>query len=61
MDRLEYKGFTGSVLWSSEDQIYYGQIQGIWSLVSYHGETLEVLEMDFREAVDMYLDYCTRA
>ena len=53
-----YKGYTGSVEYSPEDKCLFGQVQGIPSLISYEGQTLEELEADFRDSIDYYLELC---
>ncbi|MEM8940362.1 MAG: type II toxin-antitoxin system HicB family antitoxin [Bacteroidota bacterium] len=58
MKYLEYKGYTGSIEYSSEDNLLYGKVLGIRGLISYEGETGKLLEDDFKEAVDVYLADC---
>ena len=55
---MQYKGYTGSVEFSEEDKLLYGKVQGIRSLISYEGESVEELLKDFHCAVDAYLDSC---
>ena len=57
-NQMKYKEYTGSIEWSESDGIFYGQILGIESLVSYDGITLDDLRNDFHSAVDFYLDSC---
>lgn len=57
---LEYKGYYGSVEFSNEDEILYGKVQGINSLISYEGDSVNSLRKDFEEAVDGYLEYCSQ-
>jgi len=57
---LEYKGYYGNVEYSNEDEILYGKVLGIKSLISYEGESIKSLKNDFEDAVDGYLDYCNR-
>lgn len=52
---LEYKGYYGSVEYSSEDVLLYGKVLGINSLISYEGESVAELQQDFEGAVDDYL------
>ena len=52
---LEYKGYYGSVEYSSEDVLLYGKVLGINSLISYEGESVAELQQDFEWAVDDYL------
>lgn len=57
---ITYKGYTGSVEYSPEDKCFFGEVQGIPSLISYEGQTLEELEADFRDSIDYYLELCER-
>lgn len=58
MSTLQYKGFTGSVEFSEEDQLFYGSVIGTDSLISYEGSTMKELTEDFHNAVDDYLALC---
>jgi predicted HicB family RNase H-like nuclease len=58
MKYLAYKGYTGSIEYSAEDNLLYGQVLGIQGLISYEGITGQELESDFKEAVDTYLADC---
>ena len=58
MKNLEYKGYTGSIEYSPDDNTLYGRVLGIRSLISYEGKTGNDLEEDFRQAVDAYLQAC---
>ena len=58
MKHLEYKGYTGSIEYSKEDDLLYGKILGIRGLISYEGRTGKELEEDFKEAIDNYLTDC---
>lgn len=55
---LEYKGYTGSIEFSLDDNLLFGKVVGIPSLISYEGDTLEALKEDFKGAVDDYLAFC---
>ena len=57
-DYLEYRGYIGTIQFSKEDNIYYGEVLVLENLISYEGETLELLKEDFIDAVDCYLDIC---
>ena len=57
-DKLKYKEFIGSVHFSSEDEVFYGRIEGINDLVTFEGATVNKLKKAFREAVEDYLDLC---
>lgn len=57
---LTYKGYSGSVEYSPEDNVLYGKILGIRSLVQYDAGNIDELTTCFREAVDDYLEVCTQ-
>lgn len=56
---MEYKGYNGTVEYSPEDNILFGKVIGIKSLVSYEGYSVEELKADFCGAVDEYLEFCS--
>jgi predicted HicB family RNase H-like nuclease len=60
MKYLEYKGYTGSIEYSPEDNLLYGKVLGINGLISFEGETGNLLEKDFKVAIDTYLDDCVK-
>ena len=53
---IEYKGYIGSVEFSEEDNVFFGKVMRIRSLISYEGTTISDLINDFHEAVDEYLN-----
>ena len=57
---MEYKGYVGSIEYSDEDNILFGKVQGIRSLILYEGTTVNELLDDFHDAVDDYLDLCEK-
>lgn len=54
---LFYRGYTGNVCYSQDDNCYYGIVWNIKGLVSYEGTTPEKLEIDFQEAIDDYIAF----
>ena len=59
-NRMEYKGYVGSVEFSEEDCLLFGKVQGIRSLILYEGTSAKELLDDFHEAVDSYLAECEK-
>jgi len=55
---MQYKGYVGSVEFSENDGVLFGKVQGIRSLISYEGTTVQELLNDFHGAVDDYLASC---
>ena len=59
MGYLKYKGYTGSVEYSEEDNCLFGKGQGMSKdAITYEGTTIEELRRDFEGAVDDYLALC---
>lgn len=55
---LEFKGYTGSVEFSAEDNVFFGKIVGIRDVITFEGTTVKALTKAFHEAVDNYLETC---
>ena len=55
---IHYKDYYGSVYYSDDDQIFFGKIEYIKSLVNYEGTDVYSLKQSFQEAVDDYLELC---
>ncbi len=57
-DVFHYKGYVGSICYSQADDVLYGKVLGIRSLISYEGDTIKSLKKDFEEAVEDYFALC---
>ena len=57
-DILQYKDFMGSVHFSTEDECFFGKIEGIDDLVTFEGQSVGELKKAFKEAVDDYTELC---
>lgn len=55
---LSYKGYSGSVSYSAEDEVFFGKVEFIRDLVSYEGNSAKEIKQGFEEAVDDYLKMC---
>lgn len=55
---MEYKGYIGTVEFSEEDELFFGIVTGIKSLISYEGRNAKELLKDFHGSVDEYLETC---
>lgn len=60
-DVLLYKEFIGTVHFSSEDDVFYGKIEGIEDLVTFEGKSVSELKESFIEAVNDYIELCKKA
>ena len=47
----------GSIEYSEEDVLFYGQVQNTEDLIAYHGEDIVALEQSFKDTVDDYLEF----
>lgn len=54
---LYYRGYTGNVRYSQDDNRYYGIVRNIKGLVAYEGATLEELKKDYQKVIDDYIAY----
>ncbi|GHS95957.1 hypothetical protein FACS189421_00150 [Bacteroidia bacterium] len=59
-DILKYKNFIAVVHYSAEDEAFIGRIEGIDSVVSFEGQSVEELKSAFKDAVESYLVFCRR-
>ncbi len=55
---MQYKDYLGSIHYSDEDQIFYGKVEYIRSLISFEGEDVPSLQANFETAIDDYLALC---
>lgn len=57
---LNYKGYSGTVEFSADDEILYGKIIGIRDVVTFEADTVAKLKKAFKEAVNDYIETCQR-
>ena len=57
---FKYKDFIGSIEVSTEDKCLYGSILYINDLITYEAKTVDVLEKEFKKAVEDYLKTCKK-
>jgi len=55
---IEYKGYIGSVEYSSEDKCFFGKLEMIDDLVTFEATTATEIEDNFQNAVDKYFLTC---
>jgi len=58
MNKLTYKGYTGTIEASIEDDCLHGKILFIDDIISYEGNTVKDIKTSFKKAVNHYLAYC---
>ena len=57
-DVLLFKDYIGSVHYSSDDEIFFGKIEGINDSISFEGSSVHDLKAAFEEAVEDYIELC---
>ncbi|MCL2327615.1 MAG: type II toxin-antitoxin system HicB family antitoxin [Bacteroidetes bacterium] len=58
-EKLEYKGYYGSIEYSKEDNCFFGKVLGMpHNVISYEGENATELYEDFKNGIDDYLEFC---
>tara|TARA_B110000305_G_C18789601_1_gene337705 strand:+ start:121 stop:465 length:345 start_codon:yes stop_codon:yes gene_type:complete len=57
-DHMKHREYYGSVSYNDDDEIFYGKVEGIKSLISYEGLDVNSLKEAFRKGVDDYLTTC---
>ncbi len=53
--QLIYKGYSATVEFDVEDRLFFGRVNGISDIVTFHGESTDGLVTAFEQAVDGYL------
>ena len=57
---MRYRDYAAHIEYSDEDHCFVGHIAGIRDIVGFHGESVSELRAAFEEAVDDYLETCTK-
>jgi predicted HicB family RNase H-like nuclease len=55
---LSYKNYNGTVEYSKEDKCLFGKVVGIRSLLSYEGNSIQEMEMNFQSVIEEYIADC---
>ena len=57
-NKIEYKGYYTEIKYSQKDKVLYGKIEFIDDLIKFERDTAEGIELEFRNAVDDYIEFC---
>jgi predicted HicB family RNase H-like nuclease len=60
MTAMAYKGYAARIEFDGDDNIFFGKIAGIRDGVTFHADNVTDLVAAFHEAVDDYVDACSR-
>ena len=55
---MKYKGYSGTVSFDEEAEIFHGEVEGLRDVVTFQGTTVEEIKRAFRESVEDYLTFC---
>lgn len=58
INSLTYNGYTASINYSSEHEVFFGKIIGINDLILFEGTSVEELKNGLKDVVDDYLETC---
>lgn len=59
-DHLIHKGFIGSVHFSTDDEVFFGTIEGVPDVVTFEGTSVSELKQAFRQSVEHYIALCKK-
>jgi predicted HicB family RNase H-like nuclease len=57
---LSYKGFTATIEFSGDDEVFVGRVLGINDVIVFHGKNVAELRRELKESIDFYLEVCER-
>jgi len=55
---MTYKGYSGSVRFDDEAELFHGEVIGLRDVVTFQGRTVDELKQAFHDSIDDYLDFC---
>ena len=55
---MTYKGYSGTVRFDDEAEIFHGEVIGLRDVVTFQGRTADELKTAFQESIDDYLELC---
>ncbi len=56
----KYKGFTASIKFSDDDNVFVGRVLDINDIIGFHGETIDEAIKEFHGMIDFHLEVCER-
>ena len=55
---MTYKGYSGTVRFDDEAELFHGEVLGLRDVVTFQGTTVDELKSAFEESIDDYLEFC---
>jgi predicted HicB family RNase H-like nuclease len=56
---MQYKGYSATILFDDENDIFHGEVLGIRDIVTFQGRSVKDLRKAFAESIDDYIQFCT--
>ena len=58
MSTMTYKNYIARIEFDDRDNIFFGRVLGLRSIISFHGKTVSELRHEFEVAIDDFLNDC---
>jgi len=55
---LSYQGYSGSVKFDADEDIFHGEVSGLRDVVTFQGSSAREIKQAFRDSIDDYLELC---
>jgi predicted HicB family RNase H-like nuclease len=55
---MQYKGYTGYVIYDDEAHIFHGEVIGLKAVITFQGTTVDEIEHAFKDSIDDYIEWC---
>ena len=55
---LSYLGYSGSVKFDADEEIFHGEVSGLTDVVTFQGRSAREIKQAFRDSIDDYLELC---
>jgi predicted HicB family RNase H-like nuclease len=55
---MKYKGYIGQVVYDEKAKIFHGDVIGLKDVITFQGESVQELELAFKDSIDDYLAFC---
>jgi predicted HicB family RNase H-like nuclease len=55
---LSYKGYSGTVKFDADEEIFHGEVSGLRDVVTFQGYSVREIKQAFRDSIDDYLELC---
>jgi len=53
-----YKGYTASIEFDEEAEIFFGKVVDLKDVITFQGKTVDDLKNEFINSIDDYLEFC---